>query len=72
MFPHIFFFCNQQGFNQIIGLAHIQIVFVDDGSKDNTVELIENMQKTNEAISLIKLSRNFGKEAAMSAAIDLV
>ncbi|MGN0894586.1 MAG: glycosyltransferase family 2 protein [Succinivibrio sp.] len=53
-------------------LEHLQIVFVDDGSKDNTVELIENMQKTNEAISLIKLSRNFGKEAAMSAAIDLV
>ena len=50
-------------------LNHIEIVFIDDGSKDNTVELIENMQKTDNKISLIRLSRNFGKEAAMS--VDL-
>lgn len=53
-------------------LNHIEIVFIDDGSKDNTVELIENMQKTDNKISLIRLSRNFGKEAAMSAALDIV
>ncbi len=51
---------------------HIEIVFVDDGSKDNTVELIEKLRKDDARISLIKLSRNFGKEAAMSAALDLV
>lgn len=53
-------------------LEHIEIVFIDDGSKDNTVELITKMQETDNKISLIKLSRNFGKEAAMSAALDLV
>ena len=51
---------------------HLQIVFVDDGSKDDTAEIISRMQETEGQISLIKLSRNFGKEAAMSAAIDLV
>lgn len=53
-------------------LEHIEIVFVDDGSKDKTVEIINNIQKTDSKVSLIKFSRNFGKEAAMSAAIDLV
>lgn len=53
-------------------LEHIEIVFIDDGSADNTVEIIEKLQKNDKKISLIRLSRNFGKEAAMSAALDLV
>jgi len=53
-------------------LEHIEIVFIDDGSSDNTVELIEKLQENDKKISLIRLSRNFGKEAAMSAALDLV
>src|SRR5574344_426195 len=53
-------------------LEHIEIVFIDDGSKDNTVEIIKSLQEKDSKISLIKLSRNFGKEAAMSAALDLV
>lgn len=51
---------------------HIEIVFVDDGSKDDTAAIIENLREKDERISLIRLSRNFGKEAAMSAALDLV
>ena len=51
---------------------HLEIVFIDDGSKDHTVSIIEKLQQEHSCISLIKLSRNFGKEAAMSAAIDLV
>lgn len=53
-------------------IEHLEIVFIDDGSKDNTVQIIEDEQKKHGNISLIKLSRNFGKEAAMSAALDLV
>lgn len=52
-------------------IEHIEILFVDDGSKDDTVRIIENLQKKDNKISLIRLSRNFGKEAAMSAALDL-
>lgn len=52
-------------------LEHIEIVFVDDGSKDNSAAIIEQMMQSNERIALIKLSRNFGKEAAMTAALDL-
>ena len=46
-------------------LAHIEIVFIDDGSKDKSVEIIEGLMATNPRVCLIKLSRNFGKEAAM-------
>lgn len=52
-------------------LEHLEIVFIDDGSKDKSVSIIENLMEQNERISLIKLSRNFGKEAAMTAAIDI-
>lgn len=52
-------------------LAHIEIVFIDDGSKDKSVEIIEGLMATNPRVCLIKLSRNFGKEAAMTAALDL-
>ena len=51
---------------------HIEIVFVDDGSKDNSALIVEGIIAKGNPISLIKLSRNFGKEAAMSAALDLV
>ena len=37
-------------------LEHIEIVFVDDGSKDKTVEIINNIQKTDSKVSLIKFS----------------
>ena len=53
-------------------LNHLEIVFVDDGSKDDTVQIIREKQEKDNRISLICLSRNFGKEAAMSAALDLV
>ncbi len=55
-------------------LSHLEIVFVDDGSKDSSAALIEELiaAQSELKISLIKLSRNFGKEAAMTAALDIV
>lgn len=52
-------------------LKHIEIIFIDDGSKDHSVEIIEKLMENNPRLGLIKLSRNFGKEAAMTAALDL-
>lgn len=40
-------------------------LFVDDGSKDNTLAVIKQSAAENKNISFISLSRNFGKEAAM-------
>ncbi|HMQ95623.1 MAG TPA: glycosyltransferase family 2 protein [Candidatus Saccharibacteria bacterium] len=49
-----------------------EILFVNDGSRDNTLELIKAEAKKNHHISYINLSRNFGKEIAMIAGIDAV
>lgn len=52
-----------------IGLAY-ELVFVDDGSHDGTAERIEAMQALDPHIGLVRLSRNFGHQAAVSAGID--
>lgn len=49
-----------------IEMAH-EIVFVDDGSTDNTAKVIAAAAKKDKAIKLVRLSRNFGKEAALCA-----
>jgi len=46
-----------------------EIVFVDDGSKDDTAEQIKSLIHKHPCISLIEFSRNFGKEAATSAGV---
>lgn len=47
-----------------------EILFVDDGSDDATVQWLEDRSRDDERIALLRLSRNFGKEAAMSAGLD--
>ena len=49
-----------------------EILFVNDGSRDNTLLLIKKLQQKDKIISFIDLSRNFGKEAAMAAGIDYI
>jgi len=47
-----------------------EILFVDDGSDDTTLDVIRNANAADPRIRAISLSRNFGKEAALSAGID--
>lgn len=49
-----------------------EILFVNDGSKDKSLDIIKNLRKEDEKISYINLARNFGKEVAMVAAFDYV
>ena len=44
-----------------------EIIFVDDGSKDNTLKVIKDIAKKDVRVRYISFSRNFGKEAAMYA-----
>lgn len=46
-----------------------EIIYVDDGSSDDTTGLIREFRESNPAIKLIRLSRNFGKEVATTAGI---
>ena len=47
-----------------------EIVFVNDGSRDNTLALLLDRSMRDRRIKLVNLSRNFGKEAALTAGID--
>ncbi len=47
-----------------------ELVFVNDGSKDKSIELIEELSKNDSTIKYIDLSRNFGHQVAVSAGLD--
>lgn len=53
----------------LIGIDY-EYVFIDDGSKDRTVEIINKCAETNKRIKLIEFSYNHGKQAAVSAGIS--
>lgn len=48
-----------------------EFIFVNDGSSDKTLEVIKNLTKLDERCKYINFSRNFGKEAAMYAGLEL-
>jgi glycosyltransferase involved in cell wall biosynthesis len=47
-----------------------EIIFADDGSHDATADIIRTQHRRDPRIGLISLSRNFGKEIAMTARLD--
>ena len=49
-----------------------EILFVNDGSTDDTLSCMQQLQQHDARIAYIDLSRNFGKEAAISAGIDYI
>lgn len=48
---------------------NFEIIFVDDGSSDKSVEIIENNQNLHKNIRLVQFSRNFGHQLAITAGI---
>jgi glycosyltransferase involved in cell wall biosynthesis len=47
-----------------------QLIFVDDGSKDETWSVIESLSQRDERVVGLRLRRNFGKTAALAAALE--
>ena len=50
---------------------NFEFIFVNDGSKDNTINVIKEYAKKDKRVKYINFSRNFGKEAAMYAGLEL-
>jgi len=51
--------------------GYCEIIYIDDGSSDNCARLVELFSSIKHEIVLIQLSRNFGKEAAMAAGLQV-
>lgn len=47
-----------------------RVLYVDDGSRDATWDLIDALSRSDERVQALRLSRNFGKETAMTAGLD--
>ena len=56
----------QKDFNDV----ELEYIFVDDGSKDKTLEEIKQLGEEDDKVRYISFSRNFGKEAAMLAGLE--
>ena len=49
---------------------NFEFIFVNDGSKDNTLNIVKKLTKKDKRVKFISFSRNFGKEAAMLAGLE--
>ncbi|MCI8277421.1 MAG: glycosyltransferase family 2 protein [Clostridia bacterium] len=47
-----------------------EIIFVDDGSKDNTINVINDLHSKDDRVKYVSFSRNFGKESAIYAGFE--
>jgi glycosyltransferase involved in cell wall biosynthesis len=55
--------------DQVHGLA-VDVIYVDDGSRDGSADVISGLHSDRLRVELIRFSRNFGKEAALTAGLD--
>ena len=61
-------------YNQLKNVIHLlndefEIIFVNDGSKDNSLEIMRGIAGKDGSVRILNLSRNFGHQAAISAGI---
>src|SRR6516164_553481 len=47
-----------------------EVIFVNDGSTDDTLRLLRALKTADPTIGIVDLSRNFGKEVALTAGLD--
>lgn len=48
----------------------MEVIYIDDGSKDRTVDEVKKLREKDDRVHLVSFSRNFGKEAAMYAGLE--
>jgi glycosyltransferase involved in cell wall biosynthesis len=47
-----------------------EVIFIDDGSTDNTFEILKHLHEKDSSVKIIRFRRNFGQTAALSAGFD--
>lgn len=64
--------CHERTIKAIAALTdyHFEIIYINDGSRDKTFDILRAIQTVDKRVRIINLSRNFGKEAAMTAGLD--
>ena len=50
--------------------AEFEYLFINDGSKDKTIDVLRELAKKDERVKYVSFSKNFGKEAAMYAGLE--
>ena len=54
----------------VLGGFKVEIVFVDDGSKDSSASIIEKFHESDKRVKMVQFSRNFGHHMAATAGLD--
>lgn len=65
-----FFYASINNVTNKMNYVNFEFIFVNDGSKDNTLKVIKEFAKKDERVRYISLSRNFGKESALFAGLE--
>ena len=55
---------------QLMKIVDFEILFINDGSKDKTLNILRELSKKDKRVRYISFSRNFGKEAGMYAGLE--
>ena len=64
------FWAQTRAVMQEMSYLDFEVIFVDDGSRDKTLEVLRAMAKEDSRVKYLSFSRNFGKEAAMFAGLE--
>jgi glycosyltransferase involved in cell wall biosynthesis len=54
----------------LAGLGSHEVIFVDDGSRDASADVVLSLRERDPSVKLVRLSRNFGHQAALTAGLD--
>ena len=65
-----FFYKEFKSLTTKMSYEDFELIFVDDGSRDKTLDTIKDIAKNDTRIKYISFSRNFGKEAAILAGLE--
>lgn len=64
------FYDTVHGMEDKLASVELEFIFVDDGSRDNTLEVLRQLHDRDERVHYVSFSRNFGKEAGIFAGLQ--